>query len=127
MSHFTTIQTQLAVLQYITEALSDLDMRHEVGSMEIRGYGGARTAVEIKVPTSNPDYDMGFRKQGENYELVADWWGIKDVNQDEFLRQVTQRYAYHAAKNQLEEQDFTIVDEDVEQDETIHITVRRMV
>ncbi len=126
MSHFTTVRTQLMVLQYILKALDDLGMRYETGDVEIRGYGGNRTRVEVRIPTSNPGYDMGFRKQGENYELVADWWGIKDVKQDDFLQRLTQRYAYHVVKDQLEEQDFTLVEEEVHQDKTIHLTVRRM-
>ena len=127
MSHFTTIKTQLAVLEYITRALDDLGMRYETGDVEIRGYAGNRTRVELKVPTANPGFDMGFRKQGDNYELVADWWGIKDVKQEDFLQRLTQRDAYHVVKDQLEEQDFTLVEEEVQRDRTIHITVRRMV
>lgn len=127
MSHFTTLKTQLMVKEYIKKALEDMEMRYEEGDVEIRDYGGNRTRVEIKVPTANPDYAIGFRKQGSVYELVADWWGIKGINQDEFLRRLTQRYAYHATKDQLKQQDFTIVQEEVKEDKTIHITVRRMV
>jgi hypothetical protein len=94
---------------------------------QIRGYGGNRTEVEAGVPTSNPDYDMGFRQEGDSYDLVADWWGIKDIDQEQFLQRLTQRYAYHVTRDRLEEQDFTLVEEEVEEDETIHITVRRMV
>ena len=90
-------------------------------------YGGKTTSVEIKIPTKNPGFDLGFRKQGDTYELVADWWGIKDINQNDLLQQLNQRYAYNVAKDQLESQDFTIVEETVEQDQTIHICVRRTV
>ena len=127
MSHFTTLKTQLVALQYLKKALQDLNMRYEEGHVEIRGYGGNRMRVEVKVPTRNAGYDMGFRKQGQAYELVADWFGIRDINPQDFLQRLTQRYAYHVTKDQLEQQDFTLVEEKVEQDRTIHITVRRMV
>ncbi|MDW7680725.1 MAG: DUF1257 domain-containing protein [bacterium] len=127
MSHFTTIKTQIIAKEYLKKALDDMQMRYQEGNLEIRGYGGQKTRVEIKVPTSNPDHDLGFRKKKESYELVADWWGIKDINQKEFLQRLTQRYAYHVAKEQLEQQDFTIVEEEVQQDQTIHLTVRRMI
>ena len=127
MSHFTTVKTQIISEAQLKKALADLNLSYEEGAVEIRGYGGNRTRVDIRVPTRNPGYDLGFRKQGEVYELVADWWGIKDIQQDAFLRRLTQRYAYHVAKDQLEAQDFTVVEEEVQADNTIHLTVRRMV
>lgn len=126
MSHFTTIQTQIVLKEFLKKALEDLDMRYEEGNVQVRGYGGQRTAVEIRVPTNNPGYDLGFRKKGQAYQLVADWYGIHDIRRADLLQRLTQRYAYHVAKDQLEEQDFTIVEEEVQQDRTIHITVRRM-
>jgi len=98
MSHFTTIKTQIVAKEQLKQALEDLHLAYEEGAVDIRGYGGNRTRVEIRVPTRSPGYDLGFRKQGDAYELVADWWGIKDIKQDEFLQQLTQRYAYHVAK-----------------------------
>jgi hypothetical protein len=59
--------------------------------------------------------------------VVADWWGIRDVKQAQFLQQVMQRYAYHAARTKLEEQGFALVSEEVQQGEHIHLVLRRMV
>lgn len=127
MSHFTTVKTKIVSLKHLKKGLDDLSMAYEEGRVRIRGYGGQTTEVELRVPTRNEGYDLGFRKHGEAYELVADWWGIKDINQKDLLRQLNQRYAYHVAKEQLEQQDFTLVEEEVQQDQTIHLTVRRMV
>ena len=127
MSHFTTVKTQIVAKEPLKQALTDLGLSYEEGSVEIRGYGGNRTRVDLRVPTRNPGYDLGFRKQGDAYELVADWWGIKDLKQDTFLQRLTQRYAYHVVKEQLQTQDFTVVEEEVQADNTIHIVVRRMV
>jgi hypothetical protein len=63
---------------------------------------GDRTQVEIAVPTKSSGYDIGFRKSGNAYEVVADCWGIHDIKQEQFLQQVNQRYAYHAARAKLE-------------------------
>ena len=59
--------------------------------------------------------------------MVADWWGIKDINQNKFLQQVSQRYAYHAAKAKLEEQGFSLVSEETQEGERIHLVLRRTV
>ena len=126
MSHFTTLKTQIVSKDYLKQSLEDLDIAYEEGDLEIRGYQGIRTPVEIRIPTANPDYDLGFRKSGDTYELVADWYGVKDIEQHEFLGQVMQRYAYRVALEQLAQQDFTVVEEEIQADNTIHITVRRM-
>ncbi len=127
MSHFTTLKTRIVSLEHLKAALTDLGMTFVEGPVSIRGYGGRTTPVELKVPTGNPGYDLGFRKQQDTYDLVADWWGIKDIRQEEFLRRLQQRYACSVAKEQLQAQGFAIVEETVQPDQTIHIAVRRMV
>ena len=83
MSHFTTIRTRLVAREYLKKALDDLKMPYEEGNVEIRGFMGKRTPVEIRVRTQAKGYDLGFRKQGEAYQLVADWWGIKEISQED--------------------------------------------
>jgi hypothetical protein len=126
MSHFTRIKTQIVEKKYLTRALQDLNYAYEEGDVKIRGFGGQRTSVEIKIPTSNSGYDVGFRKSGDAYELIADWYGIRDINQKQFVQQVTQRYVYHATKEKLEEQGFALVAEEVERDGRVHLTLRRV-
>jgi hypothetical protein len=127
MSHFTTIKTRIIDKEHLKSALTDLKYHWEEGDVEVRGYQENKTKAEIKINTGNPGYDIGFRKNNNNYELIADWWGIKNINQEEFIQQVNQRYAYHVVKEQLTEQDFTFVEEEVKEDNTIHISVRRMI
>jgi len=127
MSHFTRIKTQMVEREYLKRALKDLGYAWEEGNVEVRGYGGRRTRVEIKVGAGSRGYDIGFRKAGSAYEIVADWWGIRGISREEFPQQVTQRYAYHAARAKLEEQGFALVSEEVQEGERIHLLLRRMV
>jgi len=78
------------------------------------------------VPTGSHGYEIGFHKSGDSYEVVADWWGIRQIHRDEFLRQLSQRYAYQVARAKLEDQGFELVSEEVEQKGRIHLTLRRM-
>jgi hypothetical protein len=126
MSHFTCIKTQLVEKEYLVRALEDLGYVHEEGGVEIQGYGGNRTRVDLKIATKSPGYDIGFRRTGNAYEIVADWWGIRDIKQEQFLQRVTQRYAYHAARAKLEEQGFALVREELQEGERIHLVLRRM-
>jgi hypothetical protein len=52
--------------------------------------------------------------------------GIRGIDQERFLQQVTQRYAYHAARAKLDEQGFSLVSEEVQEGERIHLVLRRM-
>ena len=127
MSHFTTIKTKIVEKEYLKQALSELGHNYQEGNVNIRGYQGIQTPVAIKIPTKNTGYDIGFRQSNNAYEIVADWWGIKDIKQDRFLQQVSQRYAYHAAKAKLEEQGFSLVSEEAKEGERIHLVLRHTV
>ncbi|MBE9202490.1 DUF1257 domain-containing protein [Synechocystis salina LEGE 06099] len=127
MSHFTTLKTQIVDKTYLKQALDDLGHSYQEGNLQINGYQGNKTTAEIKVLTQNPQYDIGFRKNGEAYEVVADWWGVKCINQNTFMEKVNQRYAYHAATGKLAEQGFALVSEEVEDTGRIHLVLRRAI
>lgn len=128
MSHFSRIKTQMVEQEYLVQALKDSGYPCEVGeNLKIRGYGGQQIHVQIKVPAKFLSHDIGFRKAGQAYECVADWYTIRGVKQQQFLYQVTQRYAYHATRSKLEEQGFSMVSEEVEEGNRIHLRLRRMV
>ncbi len=91
----------------------------------MKAFGGQKTAVDIriKLPMS---YDIGLRKRGSSYEIVADWFGVRGISQKDFTQRLTQRYAYHAARAKLEQQGFDMVEEKVEETGQIRIVLRRM-
>lgn len=111
---------------FIVQSLKDLGYACKVGDLEITGYAGHRTKVEIVVPTPGPGFDIGIRKTGDSYEIVADWWGVEGVDEDVFIQKLTQRYAYNVARAKLEEQNFSLVKEEVDEDGRIHMVLRRM-
>jgi hypothetical protein len=117
----------MVVNEYLINALKDLGYSLEVGDVEIRGFNGQRTQVEMKIATNNPGYDIGFLKQNDTYECVADWWGLKDIDQEKFLKSLLQRYAYHAAMAELTQQGFAVAKEENQSNGEIHLTLRRTV
>jgi hypothetical protein len=125
MSHFSRIRTQIIDRQYLLQALDDLGFRYEEGKLKVGGFLGQKAEVEIvvRLPLSN---DIGLRLSGGIYEIVADWAGVKGLSQKDFIERITQRYAYHAAKGQLEEQGFTLVEETVQNTGQIRLVLRRM-
>ena len=121
MSHLTRIKTKMAEKEYLTQALEDLDYAWKEDNARL-GFGGRRMDIKVK----SRGRSIRFRKAGNTYEVVADWWGVRGINRAQFLQQVTQRYAYHAARAKLEEQGFTLVNEEVQEGERIHLVLRRM-
>ena len=124
MSHFSRIKTRMVERQHLLAALRDLGHTPEEGDVKARGFFGDKAKVEIKVRTKS-GYDIGFRRTEQGYEVVADWWGVKGVKQKDFLQQLQQRYAYHAARAKLEEQGFALVSEEQEGGR-IRLVLRRM-
>jgi hypothetical protein len=126
MSHFSRLKTLIVEKELLILALKDLGYQPEEGNVEIRGFGGKQTAVEMKI-NRKYGYDIGFRKNDETYEVVADWFGVHGIHEKEFVQQLNQRYAYHAACTKLEEQGFSLTSEDVQSDGRIRLVLRRTV
>ncbi|MCX8112974.1 MAG: DUF1257 domain-containing protein [Bacteroidia bacterium] len=125
MSHFTRIQTQFVEKEYLRKALEDLGYKVRESGV-VRGWRGQRTEAELVVESPTPGYDIGFRKSGETYEVVADWWGIRSLKQETLLAQLRQRYAYHATLDKLQKQGFSLAAEEKQADGRIRLVLRRM-
>jgi hypothetical protein len=111
--------------EYVKKALKDLGFDYQEGEQQVMGFGGQKMAVDIRVPLKL-SYDVGLRKKGNAYEIVADWFGVRGINQKDFTQRLMQRYAYHATRDKLEQQGFNMVEEKVEETGQIRIVLRRM-
>lgn len=125
MSHFSRIQTQMVDKDFVLKALKDLGFSFEEGEQQVMGFGGQKNQVDIRIPLKM-SYDIGLRKKENSYEIVADWFGVRGINQKEFTQRLMQRYAYHATRAKLEQQGFNMVEEKVEETGQIRIVLRRM-
>ena len=124
MSHFTTIKVQIKQGQILHQVLQELGYEVEQNT-KVRGYIGNTTQAEYVIRQKN-GYDLGFRKQGENYELVADFWGAK-INQEEFVNNITQKYAHKTLIETIQTEGFNIEEEEVLEDGTVRVIVGRWV
>jgi hypothetical protein len=41
-----------------------------------RGYAGSQEQAEVVIHTGS-NYDIGFQRKADAYEVVADWWGVQ--------------------------------------------------
>ncbi len=125
MSHFSQIKTQIRNLDSLQEALTDLGIDWKSGSRPVRGYRGQTHEAEVTIEQEN-GYDIGFRWNGQEYELVADlqYWQ-QDLSVDGFLRQVTQRYAYRTVMKETARVGFQVAEQQQNPDGSIRLVVQR--
>ncbi|MEC4819441.1 MAG: DUF1257 domain-containing protein [Scytonema sp. PMC 1069.18] len=125
MSHFSQIKTQIRNIDSLKDALTDLGIDWKQGPHEVRGYRGQTHKAEITIEQDN-GYDVGFKWNGNEYELVADlqYWH-QDLSVEGFLRQVTQRYAFHTVVTETARAGFQIAEQQKNEDGSIRLVVQR--
>ena len=124
MSHFTTIKVQIKNSEILHQVLQELGYQVECNT-KVRGYQGNTTQAEYVIRQKN-GYDLGFRRDGENYEIIADFWGAR-INQQEFINSITQKYAQKTLMSTVQEQGFNVEEEEVLEDGTVRVVVGRWV
>ena len=125
MSHFSQIKTQIRNLPSLQAALDDLRIDWKNGPRDVRGYRGQTQTAELAIEQDN-GFDIGFRWNGNEYELVADlqYWQ-QNVTVDRFLSRVTQRYAYHTVLNETTQKGFQVTEQQQQSDGSIRLVLQR--
>ncbi|MFB2936001.1 DUF1257 domain-containing protein [Aerosakkonemataceae cyanobacterium BLCC-F154] len=125
MSHFSQIKTQLRNLASLETALTDLGIDWKPGPCPVRGYRGQSINAEIAIEQEN-GYDIGFRWNGNEYELVADlqYWQ-QPITVDRFLNKITQRYAFQTVLSETAKQGFQVAEQQKNEDGSIRLVVQR--
>ena len=125
MSHFSQIKTQLRNLASLQTALTDLGIDWKSGLCPVRGYRGQTVNAEVAIEQEN-GYDIGFRWNGNEYELVADlqYWQ-QPITVDRFLNKITQRYAFQTVLNETAKQGFQVAEQQKNEDGSIRLVVQR--
>ncbi|MBE9177046.1 DUF1257 domain-containing protein [Oculatella sp. LEGE 06141] len=125
MSHFSQIKTQIRDLTSLQSALTDLGVDWKPGPQAVRGYRGQTQTAEVAIEQDN-GYDIGFKWNGQEYELVADlqYWK-QTLTVDGFISQVTQRYAYCTVLNETAKQGFQVSEQQQNQDGSIRVVLQR--
>jgi hypothetical protein len=131
MSHFTSVKTEIHDIVCLKKALKDLNFQFTEATAEekifVKGYLGQKTKADMAIHISKT-YDIGVKVGQKGIEFVADWWGVeisRGLTEKEFIKIVTQKYAYHKVKEVVQKKGYTLAEEKVEEDNTIHIKVKQ--
>ena len=135
MSHFTSIQTEIRQIEYLTKALADMGFDSvEVHDFPVPLYGfegdirpeSAEVIVRRKFISSRSN-DIGFKRQPDGTFMAV----ISDYDSREYsgdwVKGLSQRYAYHALIGTAPQQGFTVEEEEVLEDGTIRVIIGQWV
>lgn len=123
MSHFTKIKTTFTDREALKRAL--VAQGHEVrDGQAVAGWLGRTVDAEFKIEASiGSNYEIGFIRKGDRYELVSDWT-MNGVNKGRFVRSLSRAYGREVVLAKLEGQGF-IVEKEVDRNEEVRIVLRR--
>jgi len=111
MSHFSDVKTQIKTTEDIRTCLKELGYTI-VETNSVRGYGGTTVVVEFAVTTQQGGYQIGLRKGDDgNYEVIADWWGVKGIAEREFLSKLTAAYAERKIRAHAKRKGYRVIKE----------------
>jgi len=122
MSHFTTIAIEIKNGDLLEQSLQELGYPVKQNTL-VRGYLGNTVNAEYVIPMPN-EFDIGFRKVGDRYELITDMWGIA-MNVEEFLGELNQQYATKMVLESAVQQGFAIEQQEILEDGTVRIVIGR--
>ena len=124
MSHFSQIKTKIRNLESLQAALTELDIDWKPGPVPVRGYQGQTYNAEVAIEQDN-GYDIGFSWNGQEYEMVSDmqFWQ-QNLSVDGFLKQITQRYAYHTVVQETAKQGFQLAEQQKNEDGSVRLVLQ---
>lgn len=125
MSHFTKIKTKLHNLETLKRSLSDLNIKWTAHTNTVRGYKEATNNAELVIQQDNK-YDIGFKWNGKEYEIITDleFWS-QDISLEKFLNNISQRYAYNTILEVSGKEGFNFANTETLTDGSIKLVLNR--
>jgi hypothetical protein len=126
VSHFTRTRTKLSDAETLRGALEAMGYKVLPPGAGVMGFAGGKAKAEFKIKPGMSDYEIGFVASKDGYSIVADWWGLRGLEQQSFVQALTQGYARFATVSSLAAEGFEIQDEVVDDEGVIRLTLSRI-
>ena len=124
MSHFTTVAVQISDLDELKSCLKEMGYTI-TDAKTVKGYMGTQPA-QLVIQSTAGGYPIGFTKNSDgNFEVIADWWGVKGTTEREFTSKLKGTYAERKINKFATKNRYT-VKKDVINQETVIELVRRI-
>ena len=125
MSHFTKVQTKIFDKEILISTLKQLKYIVFEGKSTLKGYEGQKKNIDILVKL-NSSYDIGFSQNKDgSFSIIADWWGVTKVKEEDFTRMVNQNYSLNMIRREMKKKGYKIVEQKTLEDQSIKVVVRK--
>ena len=125
MSHFTTVKTKFTDQKTLVKSLKELGYNQvQVGQFQCRGYQGNKTNVDILIQLQG-GYDIGFVNKNNSFEMIADWYGIQGISQNEISQKLNQKYSILSTRQELKKKGFSLSEETLSNG-TVRLVARKL-
>ena len=135
MSAYTTFATRLVSAEHLAMALRDLGFAevevHRTPHTLVGWMGDARAqraeVIVRREQIGEASNDLGFARgsDGTFVALISEYDRDHGGFDGAWMDRLTQRYAYHVARERLEAQGFDLVEERVDEADSIRMVLRR--
>lgn len=122
MSKFVRVQTTLHDLSLVKRSLEDLKLDYQENAQYVHIFSGFKGKVPLVIKQNRVQFALREAKD-ETYEVIGDDMQMSTINK--IMGQVQQRYAYHKVLEETSKAGFSLVEEQVGNDQVIRMTVRR--
>ncbi len=124
MSHISRVKTELRELEFIMQALRDLEIDFVTEDFEHIPEIEDPIELLIRLPKSRHPIALVKGKDG-SYSFEGEQSVIKMAKELDLTDKISQRYAYHFVKDRLLQQGFHLESESKGEEDEIHLTLRR--
>lgn len=125
MSHFTKIKTKLLDEEILLKSLKKMGFEYTTQKGVVKGFS-ENVCADIRIWTGKR-YGIGFVKSKNGFEIIADWWQVNmdcKWKKEEFTKRLLQYYSYYKILKEVQKRGWQVIDENLEEDETIKLTIR---
>ena len=124
MSHFTKLaQANVVSKSAFIKAAAELGFTSVKENTKVRGYMGNEMVADVVVAREGCQYDIGLVKNGDKYDVISDWWGVRHHVPD-VENKLSQLTAKHTIVDEYASQGF-FADVQFGEDENLTITLTR--
>jgi hypothetical protein len=133
MSHITTVETKIQDISLLQKALTALGHEFEVAQetqkLQVRAWDKNVIEADMEIKLEGP-YGIAVTQTEEGVELSADWWAVEtytERKQEDIMAEINKQYAYETVMDKISSDGYSVVMEEEDNKESLHIVVRRWV
>jgi hypothetical protein len=111
MSHFTGLKTNISELDLLIKTLDDLNIGWEKKSEVVNLFNGETKKCALVIKQKN-NHEIGFSKNGLNYELIYDeaFWQ-QSFSVSNFKDQLNTYYSVNLVTKNLNQEGFEVIEQ----------------